>query len=308
MNSSFEGVNSHNNEVISLKNDGTDPKADAQTVRVAIYAGISDSQAGNWSLNSQVSEATEFVGRLPDHSVAETYVEEGHQARKGKANERPEFQRVMDDAKAGKFDVLVTTSVDRLTRNTVNLLEIVRELREYGVTYKSTHEGLDFSGPMGEFMLTQLGAFAQMQSLTLFQHTKRGLEERVLKKRGLHAARPPFGYQMCDESCEGAECSHVGCHPDPKNAPHVVEPFELYATGMYSFANLSDMMGERGLHISARQISRLLSNPFFMGSLTFRGQVLQGIHEPIISVELFERVEEMRRSKRVRSKVTGTSN
>ena len=170
MNSSFDEVNG-NKEVISMKNDGADTKADAQTIRVAIYARESSASQVDgqkvWSLYSQVSEATEFAGRLPEHSVGKAYVEVGHPAWKGKADERPEFRRMMDDAKAGKFDMLITTSVDRLTRNKVNLLEIVRELHEYGVTYKSIHENLDFSGPMGEFMLTQLGAFAEMQSLML---------------------------------------------------------------------------------------------------------------------------------------------
>ena len=163
-------------------NGGTDIKTDTQTVRVAIYAReSSDLQVDGQkvepgSLDSQVSEAMAFAERVPYYTVVEVYVDQGQLAGPEEADRRPEFRRMMDDAKAGRFDVLVTTSVDRLSLNVVNLLETVRELHEYGVTYRSIRENLDFGGPMGEFMLAQLGAFAQMQSsMLLAQMNERGL-------------------------------------------------------------------------------------------------------------------------------------
>ena len=182
-----------------------DPNADAQTIRVAIYARESGGlQVGAWSLDSQVAEGTEFAGRYTEYTVVEIYAEQGHPAWvRGVSDSRPEYRRMMSDAKAGKFNLLITTSVDRLSRNVSSLLETVEKLREYGVGYKSIHEGLDLTGPMEEVTLTLLADITQRVSAWRSDRATPALEQRV--RNGLPIGRPPYGYQTCDESCEGAE-------------------------------------------------------------------------------------------------------
>ena len=234
---------------------GDDSKIGTQKVRVAIYARVSsDLQVENWSLDSQVNEATEFVGRLPKHSVAETYVEEGHSAWKGKADSRPEYQRLMADAKSGKFDLVVTTSVDRMSRSVVNLLEMVQELRDYGVEYRSIYEDVKFIGPMGEMMLTQFAAFAELQSSMLSAHSKRGREERL--RQGLYSWRPPYGYELCDYTCPATE-GHMGCHVHEDKAKVVRKVFRLYASGTYSQMEISDLLNSVGYRTNGFSADRV---------------------------------------------------
>ena len=285
---------------------GAASKIGTQKVRVAIYARVSsDLQLENWSLTSQITEGTDYCERTPGFSVTKEYVERGHSAWKGNANTRPVYLQMMQDAKAGRFDVLLTTSVDRMSRNVVNLLDTVRQLREYGVTYVSIHENLDFSGPMGEFMLTQLGAFAQMQSSILSAHTTRGREERL--RQGLYTSRPPYGYQVCDDSCPATE-GHVGCHINEEKAEVVRKVFRLYAGGQYSMKDIADLLNAEGHRTNGKfadrvgverpgnrwtagAISQLLKNRFYLGQLKYQGMDLPGIHEPIMSEEEFDRVQ-----------------
>ena len=266
---------------------GADSKLGTQKVRVAIYARVSsDLQLQNWSLNSQIAEATNYSELLPGYSITKKYVEKGHSAWKGKANTRPVYRQMMADARAGRFDLLVTTSVDRLSRNVVNLLDTVRELREYGVTYISLHENLNFSGPMGEFMLTQLGAFAQMQSSMLSAHTKRGREERL--RQGRFSARPPYGYQVCDDSCPATEEHRGGCHINKEKAEVVRKVFRLFATGQYSRRDIADLLNAEGYRTNgmfadrvgvklsgnrwtADSIYRTLTTRFYLGELKHKG-------------------------------------
>ena len=151
------------------KNEGI-TKSDAQTIRVAIYAReSSDLQVDGQkvepgSLDSQVSEAMAFAERVPYYTVVEVYVDQEQLAGPEEADRRPEYRRMIADAQAGKFDVLITTSVDQLSPDVGNLVEIVRQLKRYGVGYRSIHEGLDFVGPMGDVMLTMFGAFVQLSS------------------------------------------------------------------------------------------------------------------------------------------------
>ena len=277
-----------------------------EKVRVAIYARVSSElQVENWSLDSQVNEATEFVGRLPKHSVAATYVEEGHSAWKGKADSRPEYQRLMAEAKSGKFDLVVTTSVDRMSRSVVNLLEMVQELRDYGIDYRSIHEDVKFIGPMGEMMLTQYAAFAELQSSMLSAHSKRGREERL--RQGLYSWRPPYGYELCDHTCPATE-SHMGCHVNEDKAKVVRKVFRLYASGTYSQMEISDLLNADGYRTNgfsadrvgidllgnrwtSDAIARMLKTRFYISDLEFNGKSLPGIHEPILTKEDFERVQ-----------------
>ena len=136
---------------------------DTQPIRVAIYARTSGPSEVDNSLNRQVAEATEFIRRLvPQHSVAETYLETGHSVWTGEADLRPEFGRMMSDARAGRFDVLVSVSVDRLSRIPVTLVKTILQLDEYGVGYVSTREGIDLRGPSGKLIMHMMEAFAEL--------------------------------------------------------------------------------------------------------------------------------------------------
>ena len=99
--------------------------------RVAAYCRVSSGKdAMLHSLSAQVSHYREFIQRRPGWAYAGVYADE---ALTGTKDDRPEFQRLLADCRAGKIDRVLTKSVSRFARNTVTLLETVRELKKLGV-------------------------------------------------------------------------------------------------------------------------------------------------------------------------------
>ena len=161
-------------------NDGTDIKTDAQTVRVAIYAR----ESADAQVNGQKAEAglldSQVAGRVPWYNVEDVYTNQGQSALPEEEARRPEYRLLTDDAQAGKFDLLVTTSMDRRARDLDAMLEITRQLKDYEVEYMTIHEDMGITGPKGEEVLTQLRAFAQRPLPPMLSaHTKRGLNEQA---------------------------------------------------------------------------------------------------------------------------------
>ncbi|MBF6336028.1 recombinase family protein [Nocardia abscessus] len=91
----------------------------------------------------------------------------------GAKAERPELTRCLDHLREG--DVLTVWKLDRLGRNTVHVLQLIEQLTERGIGFRSLTEGLHTDGPMGKAMLTIMAAFAQLERDTMIERTRAGL-------------------------------------------------------------------------------------------------------------------------------------
>ena len=99
--------------------------------RVAAYARVSDGKdAMLHSLSAQVSYYSNLIQRTPGWKYAGIYVDK---ALTGTKNTRQEFNRMIEDSEAGKIDMIITKAISRFARNTVTVLETVRELKNIGV-------------------------------------------------------------------------------------------------------------------------------------------------------------------------------
>ena len=138
--------------------------------RVAAYCRVSSGKdAMLHSLSAQVSHYSEFIQRRPSWAYAGVYADE---ALTGTKDNRPEFQRLLADCRAGKIDRVLTKSVSRFARNTVTLLETVRELKELGVAVYFEEQNIDSLSGDGELMLTILASFAQEESKSVSDNCK----------------------------------------------------------------------------------------------------------------------------------------
>ena len=138
--------------------------------RVAAYCRVSSGKdAMLHSLSTQVSRYSEFIQRHPGWAYAGVYADE---ALTGTKDDRPEFQRLLADCRAGKIDRVLTKSVSRFARNTVTLLETVRELKELGVAVYFEEQNIDSLSGDGELMLTILASFAQEESKSVSDNCK----------------------------------------------------------------------------------------------------------------------------------------
>ena len=138
--------------------------------RVAAYCRVSSGKdAMLHSLSAQVSHYSELIQRRLGWAYAGVYADE---ALTGTKDDRPEFQRLLADCRAGKIDRVLTKSVSRFARNTVTLLETVRELKELGVAVYFEEQNIDSLSGDGELMLTILASFAQEESKSVSDNRK----------------------------------------------------------------------------------------------------------------------------------------
>ena len=138
--------------------------------RVAAYARVSSAKDTMLhSLSAQVSHYNSLIQQHPGWIFCGVYADEGLTGTKA---DRENFQRMLADCRAGKIDMIVTKSISRLARNTVTLLETVRELKDLGVDVYFEEQNIHSLSADGELMLTILASYAQEESLSASENQK----------------------------------------------------------------------------------------------------------------------------------------
>ena len=131
--------------------------------RVAAYARVSvDTDRTERSFSTQVSYFSNLIQSNPEWIYAGVYSDLGISGTS--MEKRQGFRRMIADAEAGKIDIILTKSIQRFARNTVDLLHTVRHLKEIGVEVRFEKEHINSMSGDGELMLTILASFAQAES------------------------------------------------------------------------------------------------------------------------------------------------
>lgn len=164
-----------------------------QYLRVAAYARVSSGKdAMLHSLSAQVSYFSSLIQAHPGWVYAGTYADEAYT---GTKENRPEFQRMLEDCRQGKIDRVLTKSVSRFARNTVTLLETVRELKALGIGVTFQEQNIDTLSGDGELMISVLVSFAQAESKSVSDNCKWRIQKDF--KEGKPAClRFQYGYQI----------------------------------------------------------------------------------------------------------------
>ena len=153
------------------------PKAAIQYHRVAAYARVStDSAEQLTSYEAQVDYYTRYIHSKPDWEFVEVYTDEGISATNTK--KRDGFNRMVQDALGGKIDLIVTKSVSRFARNTVDSLTTVRKLKEAGVEVYFEKENIWTLDSKGELLITIMSSLAQEESRSISENVTWGQRKR----------------------------------------------------------------------------------------------------------------------------------
>lgn len=141
-----------------------------KTIRVAAYARVSsDKDAAFHSLEAQKAYYEEYIRQNPNWTLVNIYSDNGIS---GTTINRPEFQRMLEDCRNGKIDLIVTKSITRFARNTVILLETVRELKALGIDVFFEKENMHSISPDGELLLTLLAMYAEEEARSASENQK----------------------------------------------------------------------------------------------------------------------------------------
>ena len=142
-----------------------------EKLRVAAYCRVStDTQDQRTSFDGQVRTYTQLIQADPEWTLAGIYADEGITGTS--AEKRPEFLRMIEDCEAGLIDLVITKSISRFARNTLECLTYVRKLRNMGVNIIFESNRIDTRTAFSEMLLTVLAAFAQEESRSISENVK----------------------------------------------------------------------------------------------------------------------------------------
>ena len=262
-------------------------------VKYCLYARKSteSEEAQILSIDSQIKEMLQMAER--DHLEIVEIKKESHSAKE--AGQRPVFNEIVEEIKQGKFNGILTWAADRISRNAGDLGRIV-DLMDSGKLHDIRTFSQRFSNnPNEKFLLMILGSQAKLENDNKVINVKRGLRARC--EMGLWPCTPPTGYlsnKNVDKKCQ--------VEIDPYRAPMVKKMFEKVAYENCSGRRLHTWLKDEvkfktksGKPLTLSNIYITLHNTFYYGMFEYPrggGQWYQGKHEPIISKELFEQVQE----------------
>ena len=269
---------------------------------VAAYARVSvENELTDHSLANQIEYYKSYINKRPLWNFIGVYADEGIT---GTKLNRPGFQNLLKDCENGKINIVLTKSISRFARNTVDLLNETRHLKELGINVWFEKENLWSISPEGELMLTLLASFAQEESRSVSENTKWIIQKRFAQGIGNNYFL--FGYKW-----DGKTFQIV-----PEQAEIVLWIYENYLKGMTP-DHMATILRQRGIK-SARgndfsyslvwNILRLekykgesllqktyVENHLSKKKIRNHGQMpmyhVTETHPPIVSSELFDAVQ-----------------
>lgn len=272
--------------------------------KVAAYARVSmESERLHHSLSAQISYYSDLIQKHPDWEYAGVYADNGISGTR--AEGRAEFNRMLADCEAGKIDIVLTKSISRFARNTVDLLETVRRLKELGISVRFEKERIDSLTEDGELMLTLLASFAQEESRSISENVKWGTRKRF--EQGIPNGRfNIYGYRW--------EGDHLVIQPEEAAVVRLI--FDNFLAGLSAETTekqLAEMgvKSYKGQHFGNTSIRQILGNITYTGNLLFQKEYVadpisgkskknygelpqyfvENTHEAIIPMEVYQAVQ-----------------
>ena len=217
--------------------------------------------------------------------------------------DRPEFNNILSLVKSKqiKVDLLVCVKPDRFSRETTEALIMVRTLAQYGIELRFIEGEHNPENP-DSYLLYILGfALPHIENIKRSNNTKRGM--RQAKREGRWNGKIPSGYQW--ERSNGK--SYIV--PD-ENAKYIQFAFQEFSKGIYSVEEIRQKLKEKGYQCSLNNLHKLLKNVVYIGKLKLEAwkdepeEIVNGIHEPLISEDLFNQVQHIfeKKSRKLKKK------
>ena len=228
-------------------------------LRVTFYARVStDSDEQLNSLDNQIGYYRDYITRSQAWTFIDGYIDEGLSGMT--TRKRDNFQRMIQDAKDGKFDLILTKEITRFARNTLDSIQYTRELLTAGVGVFFQNDNINTFDEDSELRLTIMSGIAQDELRKLSSRVKFGHQQAIKNNVVLGNSRI-FGYRKENKRLV----------IDAEEAAMVRELFELYATNQYSMKQIETLFWEKGYRnhngkkIAHTTMSGMISNPKYKG-------------------------------------------
>lgn len=251
------------------------------------------------SLDTQVDTLQKYVDVKRATSdepweITETYREEG---KSGKDTDRPEYQRMLTDIRAGRINALLCTKIDRVSRSLMDFFKLHELLERHEVTFISLHENWDTSTPMGRFGLKLTLAVAELERETLAERVREKTAWR--RGEGFYVGGPCLGYDF-DPERRGM----LNINKEEAALVRLIYETYLVQGSVLATTEYLNKKGYRGkTYLSKRGeprgggtffntgLTRILTNPLYVGKILEGENLIEGKHEGVVPIPLWERVQ-----------------
>jgi len=256
-----------------------------QTKKFFLYARKSTDEAERQvlSIEAQLTEVREFAKKEGIFIVRE-FIE----TKSAKKPGRDVFEQMISGIEKGEAMGILAWHPDRLARNAVDAGKIINLLDTGKLEMLKFPTFWFDKTPQGLFMLSIAFGQSKYYIDNLSENIKRGLRQKL--RNGVYPGFAPIGYIN--------ELREHKILKDPENWQLVAKLFEEYATGKFTLEQIQKLalylglMSRRSKNVlSLSRIQRMLKNPFYYGLFEFKNEIYEGTHEPIISQQLFEKVQ-----------------
>lgn len=258
-------------------------------VKAGLYTRVSSQEQAQHGVSlAEQKERLEAWAKIEGWEVAEFYTDDGYT---GGNDNRPDLQRLMSDARAGLFNIVAVTKIDRFFRNTRQLLNYIHELESNGVTFVAQAEGIDTSKPgMGKVILSMLGSVAEWERERIGNRVS-DFRQHLAKKGQWSSGRTPFGYRFDKGTKELVT--------DPLEVEAVKFIFETYTGKQIGIIRCAELANKEGIitprggrrkHTTWTQsaIRHILTHPAYKGGPSDDWQFKT---PAIVTTELWEQAQ-----------------
>jgi site-specific DNA recombinase len=260
-------------------------------VRVATYVRIStDETMQPHSLAAQAQRLDAFVQSQDGWRIVRRFEDKAS----GATVERPALQRMLAEAEAGRFELLLVYKVDRLARSTRGLTELLEQLDAAAVGFRSASEPFDTTSAPGRMMVQMLGVFAEFERATIIDRVIAGMERKASRGEWTGGS-VPYGYRL------DAERRHL--EPDAAETPLIEEVFDRYARRLEGATTIARWLTDNGYRtknnkpFNPQAVFTILRNRVYRGEIYYRGKHDEAPHPALIGSDLFERAQEILRQR-----------
>ena len=266
-------------------------KKEKTNFSTGIYVRVSTEEQAQegYSIRGQ-AEKLKAYAMLKEWDIYNIYTDEGISGKN--IVDRPAINRLIEDIKIGKVNNVLVFKVDRLTRSTKNLIELVDLFEESDCVFNSLTESIDTDTPSGRMFLKIIGIFAEFERENLASRLKLGFERKV--KEGYTLARKSISYGYTRKKGEKLqEVNH-------EEARIVKEIFSMYLDDNMPMNRIATTLKKRGIKTKhgtqmwkVATIKRILTNPTYIGKVRYsisnedKYFETDGHHEKILSEEIF---------------------
>jgi len=265
-------------------------------METAIYCRVSTEEQAQegFSIRAQEQKLKDYA-RIKDWSIYNIYIDEGISGKN--ITDRPAAKQMLLDVESGKVENVLVFKIDRLTRNTADLIYFVDLFNEHDCSFNSLMESIDTRTPSGRMFLKIIGIFAEFERENIIERVKLGRERKVKEGYTLCSSHASYGYDRAN----GQKIQSI----NEEEAEIVREIFDMFVNqnmplnSIAKALNIRKIPTKKNAGWQRKNIKNILQNSNYIGKVRHfiddqeKYSENDGLHEAIISEEIFNQAKQL---------------